>query len=85
MDLEKDDGQELQEIVAIQEIQDNQNNQIEILKKNEGFNLTFNENQIFQGEADILKNKAVKEENEENEEEEIDQEKKHEDIINDFT
>ena len=85
MDLEKDDGQELQEIVAIQEIQDNQNNQIEILKKNENFNLTFNENQIFQGEADILKNKAVKEENEENEEEEIDQEKKHEDIINDFT
>ena len=84
MDLEKDEGQELQEIVAIQEIQDNQNNQIEILKKNDNnFNITFNENQIFQGETDILKNKEVKEENEEDEE--IDQEKKHEDIMNEFT
>ena len=83
MDLEKDEGQELQEIVAIQEIQDNQNNQIEILKKNDNFNITFNENQIFQGETDILKNKEIKEENEEDEK--IDQEKKHEDIMNEFT
>ena len=81
MDLEKDEGPDFQDIEEIQEIKDNQNEQIELFKKNEDFNISFKDNEIFKDETDIEK---LKEQKEENEEEEIDEEKKHEEMIKQF-
>ena len=81
MDLEKDEGPDFQDIEEIQEIKENQNEQIELFKKNEDFNISFKDNEIFKDETDIEK---LKEQKEENEEEEIDEEKKHEEMIKQF-
>ena len=81
MDLEKDEGQDFQDIEEIQEIKDNQNSQIEILKNNEDFNLSFKDNKIFKGD-DIMKSKEKKDENEEMED--SDEEKKHENMMKQF-
>ena len=81
MDLEKDEGPDLQDMEEIQEIKDNQNSQIELFKKNEDFNISFKDNEIFKDETD---NSKVKEQKEENEEDETDEEKKHEDMIKQF-
>ena len=81
MDLEKDEGPDFQDIEEIQEIKENQNEQIELFKKNEDFNISFKDNEIFKDETEIDK---LKEQKEDNEEEEIDEEKKHEEMIKQF-
>ena len=78
MDLDKEEAQDFQEI----EIQDIQENQIDLSKKNdENFNLSFNDDRIFQGETDILK---MKEQNRENDDIDSDDEKKHENLMNEL-
>ena len=81
MDLEKDEGPDFQDIEEIQEIKENQNEQIQLFKKNEDFNISFKDNEIFKDENEIDK---LKEQKEENEEEEVDEEKKHEEMIKQF-
>ena len=77
MDLEKEEPQDFQEM----EIQEIQENQIDLSKKNDNFNLSFNDDKIFQGETDNLK---LKEKNEEDEDEDSDEEKKHENLMNEL-
>ena len=77
MDLEKEEPQDFQEI----EIQEIQENQIDLSKKNDNFNLSFNDDKIFQGETDNLK---LKEKNEEDDDEDSDEEKKHENLMNEL-
>ena len=82
MELYKDEGQEFQDMEEIQEIKDNQNSQIELLKKDDNINISFNDAEIFQGESNLLNIKEQKEENEEDEDEK--DEKKDNDIINHY-
>ena len=82
MELEKDEGQDFQDMVEIQEIKDNQNPPIEMDKKDE-FNISFKDNQIFQEEVDALKNQDQKKENENDDD--SDDEKKHAAILNKFS
>ena len=77
MDLEKEEPQDFQEM----EIQEIQENQIDLSKKNDNFNLSFNDDKIFQGETDNLK---LKEKNEEDDDEDSDEEKKHENLMNEL-
>ena len=77
MDLDKEEPQDFQEM----EIQEIQENQIDLSKKNDNFNLSFNDDKIFQGETDNLK---LKEKNEEDDDEDSDEEKKHENLMNEL-
>ena len=85
MDIEqKKEIEELKEIEEIQGLQENQNAQIEFLKTSDKFNISFNNDQIFEENKDNFKIKEL--DKEENEEEDSDEEekKKHENIINQF-
>ena len=83
MDLDKEDVQDFQDIEEIQEIKENQNSQIELSKKDDNINISFNDAKIFHGEEDDLELKEQKEENEEFEYEA--EEKRHENLINQFS
>jgi hypothetical protein len=83
MDLDKEDVQDFQDIEEIQEIKENQNSQIELFKKDDNINISFNDAKIFHGEEDDLELKEQKEENEEFEYEA--EEKRHENLINQFS
>ena len=78
MELGEEEAQDFQEI----EIHEIIENQIDLSKKNdENFNLSFNDDKIFQGETDNLK---IKEQNEENDDIDSDEEKKHENLMNEL-
>ena len=86
MDIEKNDEKEhLKEIQVIKEIEEDQNAQIELFKKNDDNNLSFNNDQFFEEEKDPLKYKENdKEGNEDDDDSDDEERKKHEDIINKF-
>ena len=85
LDLEAKELKDLEEIVKIQEIQDIPA-QIDFLKRNDFSNLSFNEDQIIEGDeidnTDGLKRKDTKDKLEFDSDSDEDDKKKHEDIIN---